>query len=67
MKVTRKMKCCEYAPWTTITTLHFFITYEWTKKARILQYAMLERLAMDKQSSLLGLFVSNTENEMLRI
>ncbi len=43
----------------------FFVTYEWTKKARMLHYAGLESLARDKYSSLLGPFVSYEENDVL--
>ncbi len=47
--------------------LHFFVTYEWAQWARILHYATLERLARNKQSSLLSPFVSYEENEVLWI
>ena len=36
-------------------------------KNRVLRYNRLERLAKDKQSSLLGSFVSCEENEVLRL
>jgi hypothetical protein len=36
----------------------FFVTYEWTWQARVLQKTTLERLAREKHSSLLEPFVS---------
>ncbi len=38
--------------------------YDWAQKARVLSYAMLERLVRDKHSSLLGQFESFDENEL---
>ncbi len=45
---------------------HFilFVTQEW---ARLLHYTMLERLATEKHSGLLGPFLSYEENEVLWI
>jgi hypothetical protein len=43
----------------------FFVTYKWTLYARVLHYGRLQRRARDKQSSLVGPFVSYEENEML--
>jgi hypothetical protein len=40
-------------------------SYEWFQKARVSHNIRLEKLAMDKHSSLLGLFVSYEENRML--
>jgi hypothetical protein len=37
----------------------FFVTYEWAKYARVLQYARLEILAKDKHFRLLVPFISN--------
>jgi hypothetical protein len=39
---------------TIFTKLHFFITYKLSGKAGVLHYTGLEKLARDKQSSLLG-------------
>jgi hypothetical protein len=36
----------------------FFVTYEWAQKARVFHYTRLETFVIDKQSSLLGLFIS---------
>ncbi len=36
----------------------FFTTYEWAQQARVLHNTLLERLANNKNSSLLGPFVS---------
>jgi hypothetical protein len=46
---------------------HFicFVTYEWIKEARVLQYTTLERLAREKRSSLFGPFVRYRENKDL--
>jgi hypothetical protein len=43
----------------------FFLTYEHFEEARLLYYTRPEKLAIDKQSSLLGPFISYKENEML--
>ncbi len=45
--------------------LFFFVTYERAQKARVLHYAGLERLAIDKHSSLLGQFESYDDNKGL--
>ncbi len=36
----------------------FLVTYKWAQYARVLHYIKLERVAMDKHSSLLDPFVS---------
>jgi hypothetical protein len=41
----------------------FFITYDWAKQAKELDYIMLERLANGKHSSLLTPFTSSEEND----
>jgi hypothetical protein len=43
----------------------FFVTYEWSQRARVLHYILLEWLARDKHSCLSGQFVSYEENEAL--
>ncbi len=44
----------------------FFMTYEWSQKARVLLFnTRLERLGKDKDYSLLGTFVCYKENEGL--
>jgi hypothetical protein len=43
----------------------FFVAYEWAQQARVLVHTRLERLACDKNSSLLGKFMSYKENEVL--
>ncbi len=43
----------------------FFITYDWAKQAKELDYTSLERLANDKHSNLLAPFRSYEENEVL--
>ncbi len=48
-----------------ICGLIFFLTYRWVQKARVLNYLRLERFTMDKQFSLLGLFLSYEEYEVL--
>jgi hypothetical protein len=53
------------APGAVFTTLFFFVTYEWTQKAKVLLNRDLERVASDKQLSLLGTAVSYKENEVL--
>ncbi len=45
----------------------FFVSYEWVQLAWTLNYARLERLARNKQFSLLGTFVSYKINEVLWI
>ncbi len=52
-------------PGAVFTTLFFFVTYEWTQEAKVLQNSDLERLASDKQSSLMGTAVSYKEKEVL--
>jgi hypothetical protein len=42
---------------------HFFISYDWVQKARVLRRVRLEGFVRDKQSRLLGPFVSCDENE----
>ncbi len=44
------------------TTLHFPLSLEWAQRARVFHYTKMER---SKYSSLLGLFVSYEENEVL--
>jgi hypothetical protein len=39
---------------TVFTTLCFFVTYEWTLEARVLQNTTLERLAREKHSRFIG-------------
>jgi hypothetical protein len=51
------------------TTIHLHLltkSYKWDNKL-VLIYPKLERLALDKHSSLLGPFVSYIENELLLI
>jgi hypothetical protein len=43
----------------------FFVTYEWVQQPGVLHHTKLERLAMDKYSSLLNPFLSYEENEAL--
>ncbi len=43
----------------------FFVTYEWSHKARVSHYTRLERLDMDKQYSLMGPFISYDKDEVL--
>jgi hypothetical protein len=45
--------------------LIFFVTYECAKKARVLHYTRLQRLATDKHSNLSVPFVSYDENKVL--
>jgi hypothetical protein len=45
----------------------FFLTYEWAQYNLVLHYTTLEKLACDKQSSLLGPFVILKEYEVLLI
>ncbi len=59
--VMKKMKFCDYNTCSFI----FFVTNKWAQKARMLQYTRLERLPVDKHSSLLGSLVSYEENETL--
>jgi hypothetical protein len=47
-----------------ISHFTFFLTYEWTQKARVLHNTRLERLASNKHSSILGQHVSCEENEV---
>ncbi len=51
------LRCC------ILDTL--FVTYKWAQLVRVLHYTRLGRLAMDKDSSLLGPFLSYEENEGL--
>jgi hypothetical protein len=48
---------------TIFTTLIFFVTLEWTQKARVLCYTTMESLVRDKHSSLLGPFISYEEKK----
>ncbi len=45
----------------------FFVAYEWAQQARVLDYTRLERLACDKNSSLLGKLISYEQNYVLWI
>jgi hypothetical protein len=54
-----------YNSGTGFTTIYFIVTYEWAHRVRVLHYTRLERLARDKHSSYLGLFVSCIANEVL--
>jgi hypothetical protein len=45
------------APVAHLQPFSLFVTYKWAHYARTLHYTKLERLARDKQSSLLGQFV----------
>jgi hypothetical protein len=56
-------KCCEYGPW--MHNFIFFVTYNLTQYARVLDYTKLEVLARDKYSSLLVMFIGYNENEVL--
>ncbi len=51
-------------PWTVFTNLIFFVTYEWAQNVNV-YYRRLERLAIDKRSTLLNPFVSFEENAAL--
>ncbi len=53
------------ALWAYSEHPNLFETYEWATQARALHYTRLERLARDKHSSLLGLFLINENNEVL--
>ncbi len=44
----------------------FCVKYEWAQQVRVLHNTKPERFAMYKHTSLLGLFVSYKENEVLR-
>ncbi len=44
----------------------FFATYECAQEARVYNYNRLEKLAMDKHSSLLGPLICYDENEVAR-
>ncbi len=62
----KKRKCCECKPQGPYSQhFIFFVTYELAIITTVLHYTKLERLAMDKHSSLLGIFVSYEENEVL--
>ncbi len=56
-----------YTSRALLTSLHFFVTYEWAQQARVLQYTWPERLVTEKHTKLLGPFISNKENSVLRI
>jgi hypothetical protein len=45
--------------------LIFFLTYKSDQKTRLLHNIKLERLANEKHSNLLGLFITYEENEVL--
>jgi hypothetical protein len=55
------------APGAVFTRPHFFFTYEWSQRAGVLHYTVLNRLSRGKHSSLFGEFDSYAENEVLRI
>jgi hypothetical protein len=61
----KKMNCCEFGTWGCIHNTFFFVTYEWTQKARVLQNSDLESLASDKPSSLFVPVVSYVENGLM--
>jgi hypothetical protein len=65
-KFQRKLSVVNAAPGTLFTTLHFLCNL-WMDSKLVLLYIRLERLAMDKDSSLLGPFVSYRENYVLWI
>jgi hypothetical protein len=44
----------------------FCVKYEWAQQARVLHNRKLERFAMYKHTSLLGLLVNYKENEVLK-
>jgi hypothetical protein len=45
----------------------FFITYKWAQYTTVVQYNRLERLARDKYSTSLGLFLSYEETKVLGV
>jgi hypothetical protein len=53
------------AYWAHSQHFIFFVTYVCAQEARVLHYTRLERPANDKRSSLLGLFISNEDKEVL--
>ena len=58
-RINKKLK----APRTVFTTFYFFVTYEWTKWCKMLDYIMLERLGGAKHSSFFGPFISYKETK----
>jgi len=54
-------------PRAVFTILVFIVTYELAQKARVFHTTRLERLASNKHSNLLGLFVSYDDKEVLLI
>ncbi len=64
-KVMKKMKCCEYGTWSCIHNASFSSQLTNGPIKPVIHYTMLERLARDKQSSLLGPFESKEEIEVL--
>ncbi len=61
----KEMKCCEYGAKRYIGTTLIHSFYEWAKCARVLHYTVMESLARDKHSSLLGPLLSYEGNEVL--
>jgi hypothetical protein len=62
----KKINWWEYDPWHHIYNTSFsFVTYEWAQQVRVLHKTRLERLARDKDSSLLVPFVSYEENKLI--
>ncbi len=55
------------APRAAFTTLHFLCNLRMGPIARVLHYTRVERLAMDKHSSLLDSLINCEDNEVLRI
>jgi len=57
--------CLVQTPGSYSQPFILLLTYEWAHKARVLHYIMLETLASDKHSSLLGPFLTYEGNEEL--
>jgi len=65
---TKEMKCCEYNSWGFIHKhFIFFTTYKWTHEGRVFCRGKLFQPSGMQHSSLLGLFISYKENEVLGI
>jgi hypothetical protein len=61
-KITAVISVIAQALGTVFTTLIFFVTYEMDSISSSVHYTGLERLAMHKQSNLLGQLLSYEEN-----
>jgi hypothetical protein len=60
--ITSVISVIVQAPGTVFTSLIFFVTYEMDPISSSVHYTGLERLAVDKQSNLLGQLLSYEEN-----